>query len=54
MNQKLNNSLWELYNEHSVKGVMIISHTDFKREAERISIQNNVKLVYSEKEKNNG
>jgi hypothetical protein len=42
MNKKLNHSLWELYNEYSIKGVMIISRADFKREAERISIQNNV------------
>ncbi len=44
MNQKLNDGLWELYNEYCIKGVMIISHSDFKREAERISIQNNDSL----------
>ena len=42
MNKRLNYSLWELYNEYSIKEVM------FKREAERISIQNDVPLESSE------
>ncbi len=36
----LDDNLWQLYNEYSVKGVMIISHADFKKEIERICIQN--------------
>lgn len=41
MNNRLNASLWELYNKYSINGIMIISRADFKRETERISIQNN-------------
>lgn len=44
----LNSNLWQLYNEYSVKGVMIISRADFKREIERICIQS--KAVKGEKQ----
>ena len=36
----LKDNLWQLYNEYSIKGVLIISREDFHREVERICIQN--------------
>lgn len=39
MKINLDDNLWQLYNEYSVKGVMIISHADFKKEIERICKQ---------------
>jgi len=39
MNKRLNYALWQIYNEFSNKGVMIISRADWEREIERISIQ---------------
>ncbi len=45
----LNDNLWQLFNQYSFKGVMIISHGDFKREIERICIQSgNAKSTSSE------
>ena len=41
MNNKINldDNLWQLYNEYSIKGIMIISYADFKKAVERIYIQ---------------
>ena len=39
MEINLNDNLWQLFNEYSTNGVMIISHEDFKKEIERICIQ---------------
>jgi len=33
---RLIDNLWELYNQYSFKGVMIISYESFKKEIERI------------------
>lgn len=33
---RLVDNLWNLFNEYSFKGVMIISHENFKREIERV------------------
>ena len=36
---RISDKMWELYNEYSIKGVLIISRSDFEREIERIDIQ---------------
>jgi hypothetical protein len=35
----LKDSLWEVYNDYTLHGVMIISYEDFRREIERICLQ---------------
>lgn len=40
MEVNLSDNLWELFNTYSINGIMMISHADFKRNIERICIQN--------------
>ncbi len=45
MKINLDDNLWQLYNYYGIRGVMIISRADFKKEIERICAQSKDAVV---------